>query len=178
MTSTSSLGASAMNETFFAHNSADDAHLLRCWAVQDCRGCLRQPDCSWCPFSWTCVPNTHTVQFLAPAWEGDNTCPHWAERWEIRTRPLGCHVSTITTLNPLVTILCTLLFIFLVWLAGFAARRLVAHNTKHPGWWKIWKLDIVRRQFRVLGVSAAEARAERDSDREPLLPSARGTGPP
>ncbi|KAI1176203.1 hypothetical protein F4777DRAFT_281656 [Nemania sp. FL0916] len=136
-----------MNETFFANNTADKAHLLRCWAIQDCGGCLKQPDCSWCPFSWTCVPNSHQVQFLAPAWEGDNTCPHWAERWEIRTRPLGCHVSTITTLTSLVTIACTLLFVLLVWFAGFAARRWRAHSKKHPGWWKFWKHEGLRRRL-------------------------------
>ncbi|KAI0102161.1 hypothetical protein GGR51DRAFT_297231 [Nemania sp. FL0031] len=173
MASTSSLGPSIMNETFFTQSPADDEHLLRCWAIQDCKGCLRQPDCSWCPFSWTCVPNNHPVQFLAPAWEGDTTCPHWAERWEIRTRPLGCQVSTITTLTSLVTVACTLSFVFLLWLAGVAARRLVAFNSKHPGWWRVWRLDGARRQLRIFGIHM-----EQYQEREPLLPSTRGTDPP
>ncbi|KAI1820348.1 hypothetical protein F4861DRAFT_72267 [Xylaria intraflava] len=154
---------SAMNETFFARRAADDAHLLRCWAIQDCQGCLGQPDCSWCPFSWTCVPNSHRIQFLAPVWDGDNTCPHWAERWEIRTRPLGCHVSTITTLTSLVTIAWTLLFVLLVWLAVFAAKRLIAYRTKYPG-----RHDI----------PAAEGRRALSEEREPLLPSTRALVPP
>ncbi|KAI0428948.1 hypothetical protein F5Y09DRAFT_272555 [Xylaria sp. FL1042] len=120
-----------INETFFARSAADDAHLLRCWAIQDCKGCLKQPDCSWCPFSWTCVPNSYKIQLLAPTWEGDATCPHWAERWEIRTRPLGCHVSTVTTLASLVTIACTLLFGFLLWLAGIATRWHTIKNAIH-----------------------------------------------
>ncbi|KAI3343142.1 hypothetical protein F4824DRAFT_132466 [Ustulina deusta] len=121
--------------------------------------------------SWTCVPNSHRLQFLAPAWEGDNTCPHWAERWEIRTRPLGCHVSTVTTLTSLVTIACTLLLVFLIWLVRVVARRLVAHNTKHPGWWKIWRLGMLRGRSRMCGVVIVEAH-DRGRESEPLLPSA------
>ncbi|KAI1737812.1 hypothetical protein F4680DRAFT_199170 [Xylaria scruposa] len=165
------------NDTFFARGTADDPHFRRCWAIQDCQGCLRQPDCSWCPFSWTCVPNSHQIQFLAPAWEGDYTCPHWAERWEIRTRPLGCNVSTITTLTSLVAITCTLLFMLLVWLASMAARRLVTYNTKHPGWWRIWRANRLRRQLGILGIPAAETQVEREQEREPLLPSTIIAGP-
>lgn len=28
----------------------DDAHLFRCWALQECGRCLEELDCSWCPF--------------------------------------------------------------------------------------------------------------------------------
>ncbi|KAI0468740.1 hypothetical protein F4859DRAFT_201208 [Xylaria cf. heliscus] len=169
------MASTSINETFFARGAADDPHFLRCWAKQDCNGCLRQPDCSWCPFSGTCVPNSHRIQFLAPVWEGDYTCPYWAERWEIRTRPLGCQVSTITTLTSLVTIACTLFVVLLVWLAGVAASRLVAYNTKHPGWWRFWRLDRVRRYLRALGFPIAEAQVERDRESEPLLSSAMDT---
>ncbi|KAI0416136.1 hypothetical protein F5X98DRAFT_376117 [Xylaria grammica] len=158
-----------MNETFFARNADNDPHFLRCWGIQECQGCLKQPDCSWCPFSGTCVPNTHQIQFLAPAWEGDTTCPHWAERWEIRTRPLGCQVSTITTLTSLVTIVCTLFFVFLIWLAGFVARKLVALSTKYPRWWKVWRLGCLRRRQSMFGILEAEAQTERDREHEPLL---------
>ncbi|KAI0533873.1 hypothetical protein GGR58DRAFT_87177 [Xylaria digitata] len=170
--------ASTMNERFLALGVANDPHFLRCWGIQECRGCLRQADCSWCPFSGTCVPNSHSVQFLAPVWEGDTTCPHWAERWEIRTRPLGCHVSTITTLTSLVTIACTLLFVFLIWLAGVATRRLVAFNTKQPGWRKVWRYDGLRRLRRVFGGLGAQTRTERDQEHELLLPSTRSVEPP
>lgn len=44
---------------------------------------------------------------LAPAWD-ENICPHWAERWEVRTRPLGCQVSTITMLGVLVGVAATI----------------------------------------------------------------------
>ncbi|KAI1431695.1 hypothetical protein GGR50DRAFT_43186 [Xylaria sp. CBS 124048] len=163
----SMIDTTAMNASFFARSKADDAHFLRCWAIQDCRGCLRQPDCSWCPFSWTCVPNSHRIQFLAPIWEGDNTCPHWAERWEIRTRPLGCQVSTITTLTALVSIAWTLLFVFLVWLAVTATRRLMACRTKY------------RRQYGILAFEGDRQRGEYEPLLSPtLLPPARMPVPP
>ncbi|KAI0021499.1 hypothetical protein F4780DRAFT_280872 [Xylariomycetidae sp. FL0641] len=38
----------AMNRT--RASDPDDAHLRRCWRIQDCRSCLEQTDCSWCPF--------------------------------------------------------------------------------------------------------------------------------
>ncbi|KAI2614078.1 uncharacterized protein GGS25DRAFT_470259 [Hypoxylon fragiforme] len=111
-----------MNFTAAAAN--DDDHLKRCWRIQHCKGCLgQQSDCSWCPFSWTCVPNRHKVPFLAPAWD-DNACPHWAERWEMRTRPLGCQVSTITTLTSLVSILSTLVLVLLVTIVVFGINKL------------------------------------------------------
>ncbi|ORY66262.1 uncharacterized protein BCR38DRAFT_313518, partial [Pseudomassariella vexata] len=87
-------------------------HFWHCWKQQNCYSCLDQSACSWCPFSWTCVPNSNRIPLLAPA-EDKNVCPHWAERWEIRTRPLGCQVSTITTLTALVSIFSTLFVVVL-----------------------------------------------------------------
>ncbi|KAI2473641.1 hypothetical protein F4781DRAFT_139816 [Annulohypoxylon bovei var. microspora] len=167
-----------MNITTFASTSpADDAHLMRCWRIQNCKDCLTtQPDCSWCPFSWTCVPNSANIPFLAPAWD-ENVCPHWAERWEIRTRPLGCQVSTITTLTSLVTIASTLVLILIVALAVWSVRKLREYG-KNPGWRVSridWKRLAVRWRAKVggIGVNAntQESRDERDGEREPLLPS-------
>ncbi|PHH65469.1 hypothetical protein CDD81_2249 [Ophiocordyceps australis] len=45
-----------------------------------------------------CVPNSFTMPLLAPVYD-TRVCPYPPERWEIRTRPLGCHVSTITTFS-------------------------------------------------------------------------------
>ncbi|KAI4867529.1 hypothetical protein F4820DRAFT_413373 [Hypoxylon rubiginosum] len=155
----------------------DDAHLLRCWRIQDCKGCLAQVDCSWCPFSWTCVPNSNRVPFLAPAWD-ENVCPHWAERWEIRTRPLGCQVSTITTLTSLVTIASTLVFVLLVTLAVFGIRRLNAYTKKNPTWWKIWTYRWTGWPSKWQGWIRTRAGSqngpngqEPSNEQEPLLPS-------
>lgn len=116
-----------------------DAHLLRCWRHQDCKGCLDESHCSWCPFSWACVPNNYTVPALAPAYD-EGICPHWAERWEIRTRPLGCQVSTITSLTSLVSIASTiaLALIIVIWL--FCFRRIRRYHQQQPaGWWRFWE---------------------------------------
>ncbi|CAK7214878.1 hypothetical protein SBRCBS47491_002300 [Sporothrix bragantina] len=97
---------------------------LRCWGHGDCRSCLGMSACSWCPFSATCVPNDYLVPALAPAWEGDYMCPYWAERWELRTRPLGCQVSTITSLTALVAGAVTLTVVLLVWTTVVLVRKL------------------------------------------------------
>ncbi|KAI1457458.1 hypothetical protein F4805DRAFT_179971 [Annulohypoxylon moriforme] len=173
-----------MNITTFASTSpVDDAHLMRCWRIQNCKDCLtRQPDCSWCPFSWTCVPNTARITLLAPAWD-ENICPHWAERWEIRTRPLGCQVSTITTLTSLVSIASTLVLVLLISLTVWGFRTLRAYGKKNPGWWRMSKSDWERLPARwrswlraEVGVGGVDANGrdsgnEGDREREPLLPS-------
>ncbi|KAI0135150.1 hypothetical protein F4814DRAFT_400020 [Daldinia grandis] len=167
-----------MNVSSSAGNPADDAHLQRCWRIQNCKECLKEEsDCSWCPFSWTCVPNSNQIQLLAPAWN-ENVCPHWAERWEIRTRPLGCQVSTITTLASLVSIASTLAFVLLVTLVVFGIRRLMGYNKKNPGWWRIWEYDWRRwnelghqwLRMRIRDQTGTEAQ-ESSHEQEPLLPS-------
>ncbi|KAI5926895.1 hypothetical protein F4810DRAFT_493544 [Camillea tinctor] len=164
---------------FKGGDTSDDAHLLRCWRIQDCKGCLAQPDCSWCPFSWTCVPNSYRMPLLAPAWE-ENICPHWAERWEIRTRPLGCQVSTITTLTSLVTIASTLVFILLVMLAVLATKKVRVYGRKYPGFWRVWKygwraqvLSVQGRATSILRKLGMKGTRKQGAENEPLLPSAR-----
>ncbi|KAI1333462.1 hypothetical protein F5Y15DRAFT_405183 [Xylariaceae sp. FL0016] len=163
----------------------EGAHFRRCWGTQDCRSCLQEPDCSWCPISFTCVPNSYRIQFLKPAYDGDLTCPHWTERWEIRTRPLGCYVSTITTLTAIVTILSTLFVVGFV--AGAVTttvklRRYV--RERQGGNWRFWRWNLkkLRRiwvRFRRLGArKAGEDRNEdgngaAENEDAPLLPSSR-----
>ncbi len=122
----------------------NDPRFVRCWRRQDCKSCLGIAACSWCPFvrdvgriahyshatvypltsqSAACVPNEHLIPALAPAWAGDLVCPYWAERWELRTRPLGCQVSTITSLTALVAGSGTLLVALLLWLLVVGVRR-------------------------------------------------------
>lgn len=129
--------------------------------------------------SWTCVPNSNRVQLLAPAWD-ENVCPHWAERWEIRTRPLGCQVSTITTLTSFVTIASTLVFALLVTLTVFGIQRLRAYSDKSPGLWKAWanawkdwwaKWQQQRYPMIHGNEDDVEAREQGGNEREPLLPS-------
>ncbi|RCI11747.1 hypothetical protein L249_7261 [Ophiocordyceps polyrhachis-furcata BCC 54312] len=97
-------------------------HLMRCWSHQDCRGCLNDDECSWCPFTWACVPNACPIPLLAPAYD-DRICPHPAERWELRTRPFGCRVSTTTSLTAVVAVLATVLLALVTLLNVVALRR-------------------------------------------------------
>ncbi|ATY61962.1 hypothetical protein A9K55_007972 [Cordyceps militaris] len=101
---------------------SDFEHFLRCWAQQDCNGCINTAECSWCPFSWACVPNKYEPAFLAPLYH-DDVCPARAERWELRTRPFGCQASTYTVLSTGVAVAATLLAVLLLWLLGLALRH-------------------------------------------------------
>lgn len=161
-----------------------DAHLLRCWRHQDCKGCLNEDRCSWCPFvgqphllhrapatdtikSWSCVPNNHTVQALAPAYDED-VCPHWAERWEIRTRPLGCQVSTITSLTSIISIASTLIVLSMILLIAWAIIRLRRrHKQAEPGWWRFWKRGW--RSWTARAEPQAESVGNVPTEHEPLL---------
>lgn len=90
--------------------------------------------------SWSCVPNNYTVQALAPAYD-ENICPHWAERWEIRTRPLGCQVSTITSLTSVISIASTLVVLLIILVLTWCFFRLRGyHKQAEPGWWRFWKV--------------------------------------
>jgi len=91
---------------------SDDDRLVGCWRIQDCNNCLKSDyRCGWCPYSSTCIPANSLLDPVTRP----GVCPHWAERWELRTRPLGCYCSTITFLTSLVTILCTIVGLFLLY---------------------------------------------------------------
>jgi hypothetical protein len=100
------------------------------------------------------MPNTASIPLLAPI-NNPDICPLWYERWEVRTCPFGCHVSTITFFTCVVSVLSTLLVIGLVMLA-FRVGKWVKKRWKGRGeeWWAFWrgwkgwslKLVDVRRQ--------------------------------
>jgi len=120
--------------------AATDNDLLRCWRHQECWDCLKEAGapCSWCPTSSACIPNFGRLQVLAPIWNAD-ICPWWAERWELRSSPLGCHVSTITFFTCVVSILATFTTIVLIAFAARAARwASQCWKTRQVGWWKNW----------------------------------------
>ncbi|KAH7133541.1 hypothetical protein EDB81DRAFT_105001 [Dactylonectria macrodidyma] len=146
----------------FTFDEGQREHLLRCWTKQNCDGCLNTARCSWCPYTSSCVPNSYAIPALAPAYD-DKICPHWSEKWEIRTRPLGCHVSTITTLTTIVTIASTLTLVGLLFGLVFSIRRLRRYNKEHPGWWRALR----RRWWSVV--------RRRRGEEEPLL-GGHGTG--
>ncbi|KAB8302863.1 hypothetical protein EYC80_006197 [Monilinia laxa] len=113
-------------------NASSEGLLNKCWGHQECWGCLATGPCSWCSVSSTCVPNTSPVHILAPIFNSD-ICPLWSERWELRTRPLGCHVSTITFLTFFGSIYGTLVAIGLVVLI----IRFMRNEERRQEWWKI-----------------------------------------
>ena len=97
---------------------------------------------------------------LAPAYD-ENICPHWAERWEVRTQPFGCQVSTITSLTSIISIVSTLVFVLLVLLIVLGVRRVRRYSKDHPGWW---------RSFRYRWWDRLTLK---DDEQEPLLPDNR-----
>jgi len=112
------------------------------------------------------VPNNYTIPALAPAYNED-ICPHWAERWEIRTRPLGCQVSTITSLTSIVSIVATLFVVLLVFWVTRGIKRLNRFRRENPEWWRARKAAWGRRLPRWVFRSRDGGRDAREE--EPLL---------
>jgi hypothetical protein len=92
----------------------------------------------------TCIPNLSKIHILAPITNAD-ICPLWSERWEVRTRGLGCHVSTITLLTCVVSVVSTFLVMGLVVL-GFRIGRWVGKKWKgrQQEWWKVYRWEAWR----------------------------------
>ncbi|KAL2165460.1 hypothetical protein VTH06DRAFT_758 [Thermothelomyces fergusii] len=152
-------------------------HFLRCWRRQLCPSCLDQPGCSWCPFA--CVPNTAAIPLLAPASDAQ-ICPHRSERWELRTRPLGCRVSAITALSVLAAVASTLALVGLVcaaasvcaprsrpdrwriWAAGWAGGGRVGDGDAGWAFWRGWR-------GRGRGVGAGDGGSSGPGEEDPLL---------
>ncbi|VUC27825.1 unnamed protein product [Clonostachys rosea] len=146
----------------FSASETDKEHFYRCWSRTSCPNCLDAEGCSWCPYlvgadeqdvkSWSCVPNPYKIPFLAPAYD-KHTCPAWQEQWEIRTRPLGCNVSSVTTLTATVSIVGSFVVLLLSFLILLAALRIRVYARK-KAWRFPWR--------------AGPART-RDREQEPLL---------
>ncbi|EEH17884.2 hypothetical protein PABG_00447 [Paracoccidioides brasiliensis Pb03] len=95
----------------------DDERLFQfCWRRQSCGSCLEASKaCSWCAISSTCIPNRSPFPLLAPL-ENHTLCPLGPhERWELRSTPLGCNVSTATFLTGVVSVLSTLVLVLVGW---------------------------------------------------------------
>jgi Plexin repeat len=131
----------------------DDELLMNCWPMNDCRTCLSSKyACGWCPTSSSCIPNSYRIPILAPAYD-PGICPHWVERWDLRAKPLGCNVSTITFLTSVVSIASTLLFVVILWLSiksGIWLRN--NWRRQQYGWWNAasWRGG-ARKEWKILG---------------------------
>ncbi|KAI5211643.1 hypothetical protein E4T42_08176 [Aureobasidium subglaciale] len=102
-----------------------------CWRIQDCGSCLKSKHgCGWCPSSSTCVPTTNLLTPISHP-----VCPLASERYELRTKTLGCNCSTITFLSVIVTVFCTIAALLLIsgvlWLLKWWGR------TFRSGGWEI-----------------------------------------
>jgi hypothetical protein len=102
------------------------------------------------------VPNGHAIPLLAPAFD-TKICPHPDERWEVRTRPLGCGVSSRMGLTIAVTILATLVAVLVVAAAVSAWKIRKSGKKMSWEWISRWRLPFQRQADRV------------DPERDPLL---------
>ncbi|KAL2207237.1 hypothetical protein CC79DRAFT_712786 [Sarocladium strictum] len=116
----------------------DWEHLLRCWTRQTCSRCLAADQCSWCPYTWSCVPNKHPIPFLAPI-DYEDICPDKSERWELRSQPFGCQVSTATSLSVGVSVLATLFLMLLIFTVVVVVLRLRRYWKNKPRREDRWK---------------------------------------
>ncbi|KYK56024.1 hypothetical protein DCS_07990 [Drechmeria coniospora] len=139
-------------------------HLMRCWSRQTCGACLDQDECSWCPFTWSCVPNSYGIPLLAPA-SNPNICPHPAERWELRTVPFGCHVSSVTVVTASIAIIVTALFVSFILISAVAVLRWRRYKRQTPDWRDKWR----RRWREVLGSTENTCTRASSTERDSLL---------
>lgn len=88
----------------------------------------------------TCIPNPHTPQLFAP-FKNPDICPSWNERWELRTRTLGCWVSPITFLTFVCSVVGTLVFVGLVCGCVKLVRWVLkVWRWREEGWWRCRRL--------------------------------------
>jgi len=117
--------------------NTDKTRLSACWSVQDCRSCTHSSHgCGWCPYSSSCVPTTNLLKPVSDA----NICPLRSERFELRTKALGCGCSTTTLISVIVTVFATIAALALLYgigLAIFWANRVFGSGT-----WNGWEIEV------------------------------------
>jgi len=146
-----------------------DDLLHLCWKHQECWGCLEESPCSWCPTSSTCVPNNAKIKILAPIFDADNVCPLWSEGWELRASPLGCHVSTITLLTCIISVLSTFVVIGLIAIVFKASQAIQRQwKTRSEDWWRVWK-HYPHGWYKGWRLKLVDVRAWKSNEERPLL---------
>ena len=111
--------------------------LSACWAIQECQKCTHsRHGCGWCPFSGTCVPTSTLLKPLSHP----NTCPLAAERFELRTKALGCGCSTTTLLSVVVTVFATIIALAVLYVLGLGVASV--SRKALLGSWSGWELEI------------------------------------
>ena len=96
------------------------SRLEQCWRISSCHTCINSPSrCGWCPQSSTCIPASSLLEPISNA----KICPLKAERFELRTKALGCGCSTTTLLSVIVTVFATIVALVLIYGVGVVVLR-------------------------------------------------------
>lgn len=117
-------------------------HFFACWRHQSCYNCIHETrSCGWCPYTSTCVPIPSRMSLLSPV-SNAHVCPLRDERFELRTKALGCECSTTTLLSIVVTVLATIAAMGLLYGLG----RVVwwVNGTFGSGTWRGVEVEIVK----------------------------------
>ena len=116
---------------------AQQDRLASCWRIQDCYLCIQSSHgCGWCPYSSTCVPTSSLLEPLSNA----KTCPLRDERFELRTKALGCGCSTTTLLSIVVTSFATIVALIVLYGVFMAVYRM--NRTFGTGTWRGVEVEI------------------------------------
>lgn len=108
-----------------------------CWGHLTCDRCLNDANgCGWCPSSWACVPATNLLDPI----RNEDICPLWNDRFELRTRTLGCGCSTTTLLSIVVTIFATIAALMVLSILLGGIRRL--NRTFGSGTWQGVEIEV------------------------------------
>lgn len=112
------------------HISNED-RLAACWHIQNCYNCIHSKNgCGWCPMSGSCIPASSLLEPVSNA----KVCPTKHERFELRTRALGCGCSTTTFLSIIVTVFATIAAVALLYGAGILVYKF--NQTFGTGTWR------------------------------------------
>lgn len=104
-----------------AFSATEQERAAACWRHQDCGSCLDEKrGCGWCPASSICVPASTLLDPVSHK----HICPFESERFELRTKALGCGCSTTTLLSVIVTVFATLAALALLYGLVVALRAL------------------------------------------------------
>lgn len=105
--------------------------LTACWGIQNCERCIKDNHgCGWCPSSLSCIPASSLLEPITNKY----ICPLENERFELRTRVLGCGCSTTTLLSIIVTIFATIAALLVLSIIGRVIRQL--NRTFGSGGWR------------------------------------------
>ncbi|PSN74393.1 hypothetical protein BS50DRAFT_567229 [Corynespora cassiicola Philippines] len=121
----------------------DRKRLEKCWGYTDCGDCHRSDGyCGWCAISSTCLPLptdplSRAFPLLSPI-RYKFICAMGPERFELRTRGLGCQVSTITFLTSIVTIFCTIFGLLVIYGIVKAAKWIGFGARARKGGWVVY----------------------------------------